>query len=148
MILLDITLPQLPPSINAMYATVGGRRVKSEQAKDFSKLAADRIQLENRGFAIPLEARLEFFLVCFYPKMELFGKNDSDSRLKAAKDSVFDASLLADETSLKRANDNQVLADHCYKSLGLDATKPQGYCRIILAEYGRLNKVISVLGVL
>jgi len=37
LLLLDVVVPDLPPSINDMYATVNGRRVKSAAARAFVK---------------------------------------------------------------------------------------------------------------
>lgn len=154
-ILLDIKLPGLPARINDMYATVNGHRVKSAQARNFTNLAAAEIHRVYPDFTIPSNVSdLEFVLVCYYPE-RAFGKkdpltiNDSDTRLKSAKDSVFDASF-TDPNTNKRANDRQVSIDIALKDRGYPQmlqAYPQGYCWVMLAEGGHTIALLRRLGI-
>jgi hypothetical protein len=150
-ILLDITLRSLPPSINNLYETVNGRRKKSERGNDFTRLAVDCIQLENRGFTIPVDVELDFFLVCYYPfpkdKRDRLNMCDSDNPLKIAKDSVFAATLM-DTGLMRRAKDNQVVDDYTKKRRGNPQTLklyPYGYCRILLTSHGHALEILPML---
>lgn len=154
-ILLDITLPALPARINDMYATVNGHRVKSSAARSFTGLAAQVIHQAYPDFTIPSNVtELEFVLVCYYPERS-FGKkdpltmNDSDTRLKSAKDSVFDASFTDPKTN-KRANDRQVSIDIALKDRGYPQMLeqyPQGYCWVLLALPGHTIALLRRLGI-
>ncbi len=153
-ILLDIIIRDLPPSINKMYVNGrGGRRFKTKEAVEFSKFVVLSIQLENPGFKIPLDTALDFYLVCFYPewRFKLHGdplfKNDSDNRLKAAKDAVFEASM-CDEINLEYPDDHQVYDDYPKKRRGnpeLLQLYPKGYCRMILAKHGYWKKILPMV---
>ena len=157
-ILLDITLGCIPPSVNNMYYnTPGNGRKENEKANDFTRHTVRQICLENRGFTIPLDTDLEFFLVCYYPfpagegKEDLLLKRDSDNTLKAAKDAVFAASLVVvDETGMKykKANDNQVFDDYPKKRRGDPALLekyPRGYSHIVLAYHGHALEILKML---
>lgn len=152
-IILDITLPELPTSVNEMYAQYNGHRVKSAKAKKFTREMIQKIHLENPGFTIPADREFEFFLVCFYPavlpkkKDDKLKSNDSDNRLKAMKDTVFAASCF-DEVVFDQADDNQVFADYCAKRRGkpeMLGRYPKGYCRAILAYRGFTWQVLELL---
>lgn len=155
-ILLDITLPELPPTINKLYpANKTGKRFISNQGFQFKKHTAQLIQLQERGFTIPQERAYEFFLVCYYPEpvnsktaKDYLLECDSDNRLKAAKDSVFEASLL-DEETMTRADDSLVFADYCAKKRGtaeMLREYPKGYCRAVLAYTGFTGQILEYLG--
>jgi hypothetical protein len=154
-LLLDITLPALPARINDMYATVQGHRVKSSEARSFANLTSQVIHRACPDFTIPSDVTdLEFYLVCYYPERG-FGKkdpltyNDSDTRLKSAKDSVFDASFTDPKTN-KRANDRQVSMDFAFKDRGYPVMLeqyPQGYCSVKLALPGHTLAVLRRLGI-
>lgn len=147
-ILLDISLPDLPPTVNQLYATVGGRRIKSSEGRTFAALVGLEIHMQQPGFIIPVDRPLEFFLVSYYPNMNRFNKNDSDGRLKAAKDSVFEASFI-DGITGKKANDSIVIADHTYKFLSEYPDRyPRGYCHLILARCGYADKIMRKLKVI
>jgi hypothetical protein len=148
LIILDIDFPALPPTINQLYATVAGRRVKSSEGRAFSRLVAMEIHIQQPRFIIPIDWPLEFYLICYHPTMKRFKLNDSDGRLKAAKDSVFEASFI-DPITGKKPNDSIVRADHAFKSSSFLPDKfPQGHCRVILAQVGIADKIMRKLGVL
>lgn len=147
-IILDIDFPALPPTINQLYSTVAGRRVKSSEGRAFSNLVALEIHLQQPGFIIPTDWPLEFFLVCRFPTLKKFKLNDSDGRLKAAKDSVFESSFI-DPATGKKTRDSIVRADHAFKSITLNPDLfPNGHCRVILAQVGIADKIMRKLGVL
>lgn len=152
-ILLDITIRALPPSVNHMYTRQHKTVKKTEAAKDWHLLALQTICLGRPGFTIPLDQPLEFYLVCYFPRTggrrgsDPLHQNDSDNRLKAAKDAVFAASWV-DEITRKKAGDNQVFDDHSAKRRGdpeLLDRYPAGYCRIILAHHGHAKEILKTL---
>lgn len=151
-ILLDIILPQLPPSLNSLYPTnKQGRRVKSEAGEAFEEHTAQLVQLENPGFVIQEGAAYEFFLVCYFPeptgKSDMLYKSDADNRLKAAIDSIFASSRL-DEVTLTKADDNSVFGGYFAKRRGTPqmlARHPKGYSRVVLAYSGFMGQVLESL---
>lgn len=139
-IVLDVTIPDLPPSINDMYATVNGRRVKSAEARAFGRTVEAAILTTYRYYpTVPANKKLKFSIACYYPTHMPDGKrsgqlklNDSDGRLKAGKDSVFTALGI---------KDNKVYEDATLKAHGtpgLLALHPGGYCRVTLTVIGDL----------
>jgi Holliday junction resolvase RusA-like endonuclease len=147
-IILDIGFPALPPTINQLYATVSGRRVKSSEGRAFSNLVALEIRMQQPGFIIPTDWPLEFYLVCYHPTYKRLKLNDSDGRLKAAKDSVFEASFIDPKTG-KKTKDSIVQADHAFKSISFSPDKyPQGHCRVIISQVGIADRIMRKLGVL
>jgi hypothetical protein len=163
-IILDTTLPGLPPGVNSLYATVNGHRVKSAEGKAYSKTIHALLQGERERLSghFPadghsVENRLELFLFCFIPaqvfrakkgkfeKSSALSSSDSDGRLKAGKDSIITA--LGLDASGKELNDNRVYADHCYKweaRPDLAGTYPNGYTRVIIARFGYAPEILAI----
>lgn len=102
----------LPPSINAQYATIKGRRVLSEEARKWKREIKRKIELlEDEGILTDqlkmklTKSYLSFFLDFYFTTPH---KRDLDGGLKITLDAVCEALAL---------NDNRVVDIHLIKKI-------------------------------
>ncbi|HLI08646.1 MAG TPA: RusA family crossover junction endodeoxyribonuclease [Ktedonobacteraceae bacterium] len=120
--LLRLTLP-LPPSINEQYATVDGRRVSSQVARQFKQQAKAQLRSLERQGMLTEELRnqlrqgyLALFLDFYFPTPL---KRDLDGGLKITQDALCEGLGL---------NDNRVVDIHLTKHI--DPLHPHLYVEL------------------
>src|SRR5262245_52728743 len=84
-----IALP-MPPSLNGMYATVRGRRVKTKAARRWANAAAWQIKIGAGGHRIDGPWAIGVVLPCSM-------KGDPDNRLKAILDAAVASGIVCDD---------------------------------------------------
>jgi crossover junction endodeoxyribonuclease RusA len=99
---LTVALP-MPPSVNALYANVGRRRVKTKAARNWHRSASWAIKLEARG------RRIEgsWVIGVVLPRSM---KGDADNRLKPILDAAVASGIVCDDrhcvaVSVERSGD-------------------------------------------
>ena len=103
---LEFSLKGLPPSVNSLYATFRGRRIKSRVGKAWTESAIFQLSLqltkqEKVDFKDkPLRAEVELYRETWHCKTKgkahKFFRIDLDNRLKSILDAVFEAIGLDD----------------------------------------------------
>lgn len=103
----------LPPSLNHMYTTVNGNRVKSAEARIYAVEVGLAVRTMNRGVAKlaidPTKSLLKIDIVFHF---ETLFRRDIDGGIKALQDSVCKALDI---------NDNRVVDLHVYKVADRDS---------------------------
>ncbi len=102
----------LPPSINAQYATVDGKRVLTEIARKWKRHVEHRVELLENDEILTDELKRQFSRSYLSVFMEFYfaspHRRDLDGGLKLALDSVCEALGL---------NDNRVVEIHLVKKI-------------------------------
>ncbi len=106
----EIDLPGLPPSVNQLYATVRGNRVKSKVGREYSNLVSLFVRkqlgeyLQDKYFSKQVHRPIRLELYFHKPswhcvtkgKTHQFIKRDLDNFVKAVQDSLFESMGLDD----------------------------------------------------
>jgi Holliday junction resolvase RusA-like endonuclease len=122
----EVDLPLAPPA-NNLYAVYRGRKILSEEGREY-KSKVDKI-LSN-GFTyqlIPPKTNLCFTAIFFIPKGSYY-RRDLDGCLKCTIDSIFQAF----KAMGGQANDNRITEIHTSKKLA-EPEDLTGFCMVSLS---------------
>lgn len=103
---LDFSLEGLPPSVNSLYATFRGRRIKSREGKAWEKavILLFKQQLKDTGYKVeewkdkPLRLEIELYRETWHCKgyKKKFLRVDASNHIKIAEDCLMKALGLDD----------------------------------------------------
>lgn len=106
---LNFSVPELPPSVNKLYATIGTRRILSKDGVAFKRIVAAAIGSKKATWKPKGAVMVLIFLQSpfWITKKDMMRNMDGDNRVKALLDAIQECTGVPDYTNWEF---------HCYKA--------------------------------